>query len=98
MVVCLPVASYIIYGVPQLGSVLGPILFLFCTSPLSDIIRHHKVKFHLYVDDTQLYLTFESSADLAKLTIEDCVEGQDRITCPECLSLPTPATYINFSL
>ena len=31
-------------------------------------MRHHNVDFHLYADETQLYITFESSsADLAKL-------------------------------
>ena len=41
-------------------------------------MRHHKVNVHLYADDTQLYLTFKSStADLAKLVIEDCVRDID---------------------
>ena len=56
------------YGVRK-GSVHGPILFLLYTSPLDDIMRHH---------DTQLYLAFKSStADLAKLAIEDCLRDID---------------------
>ena len=61
-------------GVVPQGSVLGPILLLFYTSPLGNIMRSHKVNFHLYADDTQLYLTFEASADLEKTVIEDCVQ------------------------
>ena len=41
-------------------------------------MRHLEVNFHLYADDTQLYLTFKSSTtDLAKLAIEDCVRDID---------------------
>ena len=68
------------YGVPQgLGSVLGPIIFTIYTTPIADIIKHHKLSYHFYADDTQLYKTFdpksqsslhESIARVAKCAME----------------------------
>ena len=46
------------FGLPQ-GSVLGPLLFTVYSNPICEIARNHSVKYHLYADDSQIYIAFD---------------------------------------
>ena len=54
-------------GVPQ-GSVLGPMKLCLYLPPLSAILRHHIISYHMYADNTQLYILFKCKDPLESLT------------------------------
>ena len=67
------VTSSVLFGVPQ-GTVLGPLLYVLYTAPLSNVIASHQVNFHQYADDLQLYMCVPpAEASIATDRLEACL-------------------------
>ena len=70
---CLSSKADLKLEVPQ-GSVLGPLLFTLCTTPLSSMIFEHAIPHYLYADDSQLYVSFASGDSSAALNgLQSCL-------------------------
>ena len=60
-------------GVPQ-GSVLGLLKFCLYLLPLCSILKHHNIVYHVYADDTQLYISCKCNDPLATLLkLNSCI-------------------------
>ena len=66
-------SSPLSFGVPQ-GSVLGPVLFILYTKPLSSLLQSHSIPHQSFADDTQLYNSSKPNQTHALVqTMQTCI-------------------------
>ena len=59
-------------GVLQ-GLVLSPLLFNIYMKPLGEIIHHHRMRYHQYADDIQLYITIPGKVSDTVTALSQCL-------------------------
>ena len=81
-------------GVPQ-GSVAGPQIFTLYSSPIEDIVKRYSVSGMFYADDSQLYVSFNSTSSTTTLTeLENCIKEIKNWTLENKLALNDSKTEV----
>ena len=61
------------FAMPQ-GSVLGAVFYVYYSKPVGLIIRSHKMEYHCYADDSQLYIVInQANVNETIHRVENCV-------------------------
>ena len=81
------------------GSILGPLMFIFYTAPVQDIIFAHNLECMLYADDSQLCITIDPYDQRPALnTLQKCIsEIIEWITINKLVCNPSKTEVIQFS-
>ena len=92
------IAKLLNCGIPQ-GSVLGPLLYILYTAPLSAIIsKYNNLCHHLYADDTQVYIAITpENAPAAISELQACLNDIQKWMAESKLKLnPDKTEFILF--
>ena len=86
------------FGIPQ-GSILGPLMFIFYTAPVQDIIFAHNLDCMFYADDSQLCITIDPYDQRPALnTLQKCIsEIIELNTISKLVCNPSKTNVIQFS-
>jgi len=82
-------------GVPQLGSVIGPLLFAVYISPVDNVVAAHRVHRQQYADDTQHYVAVRPS-DVSPFDVVSHCVSDIPCWCLENGMYSTPARLKQF--